>query len=190
MENNQNTNIVNQQYNNQGVENSPNNFQANTPKNSNNNKKIIIIAVVAVLVVALVAFSLGSVLSKNNKKEPNFQEQDKDSNEENHSASDSDDRELPLYATISSKELANSVSTDNYKEYINKKITITDLIVSAGEDKNFIHSPGFTYFYVSCENEDSLEIQDGDKISITGIVKDDIFTNSANFIMKNCSVSK
>ncbi len=179
----------NQQFNNQGGQNIPNTGQSNNPKN--NNSILIIIGIIAVLVIGIGAFCLGSSLSNNDEKNSSDKDKVQEKKEDNKDNKTDSDKELTLYKTVSSKDLADLIGTDSYKEYLNKKITITDLEVSISDDTTILKVPGLvSYFYVLCDNVDSLEIKDGDAISITGIVEDSAFTNSGTFRMKSCSVSK
>ncbi len=94
----------------------------------------------------------------------------------------------PVAATFTAKELAND-ETDIYKKYINKKVTISGLSVSAKDGSTLIKLPSMLMFYVSCDNVDSLNLKDGDNVTVTGIILDSTYTNY-DLKMTSCSVSK
>lgn len=141
--------------------------------NNQQSKKGIIIIIGIVVIIILSAYFL--MKPKSNDNEPN---------KDNHPNNDNTET---LYKTVSARDLSKS---DDNKEYINKKIKITDLVVTKDtKGHQFIQAPGLmSYFYVSCENESSLNIKEGDQISIVGVVEDSIWTTDRTFQMKNCVV--
>lgn len=140
-------------------------------------KGIIIGAIVLITIVAV--YFLMRPASNNNEQNNNYQ---------NNNSNNNNNTET-LYKTVSAKELSDS---DDNKEYINKKIKITGLVVTKDKKENqYIQAPGLmSYFYVSCGNESSLNIKEGDQISIIGIVEDSVWTTDHNFQIINCSVEQ
>lgn len=92
-----------------------------------------------------------------------------------------------LYKTMTISELNTELNSDttSINNYIGKKIKVTNALVTASksmsEDKLVTVS-------IYCSNSDSLGIQEGDVVSVTGLVGSD----SSSYIMylSDCTIEK
>ena len=149
------------------------------PNNKKNNTNTIIIIIVLVLVIVLVGYMIFLKVNSNNNINNNQTENNNNTNEP-----------TTIYKTISSKDLYdnNTIGSNFYKEYINKKVTITDLVVGIDGDLITLSAPGLRSFHVYCDNASSMGLTNGNTISVTGVVYENTpWSSDNNFYMKNCT---
>ena len=91
--------------------------------------------------------------------------------------------EQEVFATISAQQFYDNIENDFYKQYINKKITITDLTADGPDYIDY--KMGFD---IICDNKNELPSDLSGKVSVTGIVSDGDLQNGAILQMKKCSI--
>lgn len=150
-----------------------------SPQQKNGNKKNKIIIIVVIVVAALLFLARISRVVMNSSS-TNTQ------NGQNTNSTDS----YSLYKTVSAKELVDSKAKNYTDEYKNKKVKVTDLVVKKDRDGSLsLSAPGMRYFTVICNNVSSLNLVEGQSVSITGVVENNAFTYDGVWHMKNCSVN-
>lgn len=99
------------------------------------------------------------------------------------SASDSS----AIYKTVAIEDLNKAwKENDNYyKEYIGKKIKVTGGKV---DDTGFITTDKLQTISISCSNKNSLNLKEGETVSVTGVVGD--LTTQMLMYMDNCTIEK
>lgn len=137
--------------------------QIHSNKNPKDNKKILYIIIGVVIVIAII---LALSILYGNKSN--------DNNQTNNGKS--------VY-TISIDDF--DVNSDTFKKYINKRITVTDVKVIDLDGLSFGPLP----YKVDCSNMSSLDISEGDIVSVTGILNDKTY-HGLWYYMDNCSISK
>ncbi len=161
MENEQ-PNNTNFQNNNQ-VSNNINNYNNQTNKNNKDNK--IIIIVISVIAVVILAIILGNLFGNKSNIDNGISDNGKS-----------------VY-TISIDDF--DANDDTFEKYVNKRITVTDAKVIDLDGLYFGPLP----YRVECSNMDSLDVTEGDIVSITGILNEKTY-NGLWYYMDDCSISK
>ncbi len=92
-----------------------------------------------------------------------------------------------LYKTVAIEDLNKAwKENDNYyKEYIGKKIKVTGGKV---DGSGFITTDKFQTVSISCNNRNSLNLKEGEIVSVTGVVGD--LTTQMLMYMDNCTIEK
>lgn len=88
-----------------------------------------------------------------------------------------------LFATVSAEKFYDNVDNDFYKQYINKKITITNLTADGPDYISYKMA-----FAVICNNQKELPSDLKGNVSVTGVVSDSDMQNGYYLQLKNCTV--
>ena len=169
-----NTNIPNNNIQNPIQPNTTNNInqtQQNIPNSERNTppqKKInLIIIVIAVIICLFIIIKIFGGKSNDN------------GNLQNNSYSNNQS----IYTTVSGKDFWDATDENYYKQFIGKKITITDLTIYQG---SMMYKTGLS---VTCKNESSLSLTEGTTVSVTGNVEDNFTNSTYSLTLSNCTIN-
>lgn len=140
--------------------------QIHSNKNPIDNKKILKI-IIGVVIAVIVVFVLSKLFV--NKSGGNYKTNNIDNGKS--------------VFTISINDF--DANDDTFKKYINKRITVTDVRVINLDGISFGPLP----YKVDCSNMSSLDVSEGDIISVTGTLNDKTY-HGLWYYMDNCSISK
>lgn len=93
-------------------------------------------------------------------------------------------------AILDAKELKDTYDNVNFKQYIGKKITITNVMAYINDDGSISLSPGLlSFFSVSCDNAQALGLVSSEWYTITGVL-DSSTVLASSYHLSNCTAVK
>lgn len=160
--------------------------QTNNNQNSQSQNKTILIIVI-VVVVALV---LGLLIFNKSQNNSNISNNNTNNNSNNENSSNTDNENMPVYMSVTADTLKDNIGTDYYKQFLGKKITITNFTLEKTDDTDTsFHTNGLAFVSVYCDNITPKNYSTGQVINITGVVKQDDWSTSNLIYMTNCSIN-